>query len=61
MKRTKDILEAELKAENEQLRRDYDTLKTTMEKMQRQLADISLHRQEMVAKEIDKIKGNRRG
>ena len=60
MKRTKDTLEAELKAENEKLREDYDTLKTTMEKMQKQLADISLHRQEMVAKEIDKIKRDNR-
>ena len=56
MKHTKDKLETELKAENEQLREDYDTLKTTMEKMQRKLADISLHRQEIVAKRINELK-----
>jgi integrase/recombinase XerD len=60
IKHTKYRLEAELKAENEQLRKDYDTLQATMEKMQRQLADISLHRQEMVAKEIDKVKRDNR-
>jgi len=47
--------------EFEKLRGDYDTLKTTMEKMQKQLADISLHRQEMVAKEVDKLKRDKTG